>query len=514
MTRRRVGRWPSALRALPWLFAALTVAATFVTVWPTVISAGFDVLVSADGFTETVRTSRGSVGELLSDLGVSVRPEDAVTPALDASLAPGMEITVKHARLGIVEADGSTWTVYTHARDVQELLFAVGLSLGRYDEAWLDGSRVERDTPLLGPGPAAGNARHALFARTRAWSGYEAQPVRLRVRRAVPLVVDDGSVPFTIFSTAATVGEALLREQVTIYLGDSVRPALGTRVQAGLRVVIQRSKPVLITADRRTVQTRTRGKTVGDTLVELGIVVSGNDRVTPELWTPVRDNTLIKVVRVLETMEVESDPIPFAAILASDGQMEIDNQRLVQQGEYGDHRKRFKVTVVDGQEISRLMLDDWVAAEPITRVVAYGTKIIPRTLDTPDGPITYWRKMRVYATSYSPSRSGTSRDVPWYGVTRVGLPAGKGIVGVDPTVIPLGTRLYVPNYGRALAGDTGSGLFGRWLDLGYSDNDFELWYWWIDVYVLDPPPANIRYVLPNWPQFPDRGGSRLPIKLN
>ncbi len=504
----------AAVRGAPWLVAALAVAFALISVWPMVTGAGVDVLVTVDGFAESVRTSRGSVGKLLSDLGVSLRPEDRVMPALDTPIAPGTEVTVNHARLGVIEADGSTWTVYTHARDVQELLAAVGLSLGDHDEAWLGDDRVDRGAHLPAPYPVGSSSRRTRFAMTRSWVGADAQPVRRRVRRAVPLVVDDGSVPFTIFTTAPTVGEALFREQVTVYLGDTIQPALGSRVRAGTRVVIQRSKPVLVTADRRTVQTRTRGKTVGDALVELGIVVSGNDRVTPELWTPVRDNTLIKVVRVLETMEVEREPIPNASILAPDGQMEIDNQRLVQQGEAGEHRKRFKVTVVDGQEISRLMLDDWVAAEPITRVVAYGTKIVPRTLDTPDGPITYWRKMRVYATSYSPARSGTPREVPWYGMTRIGLPAGKGLVGVDPAVIPLGTRLYVPNYGRALAGDTGSGLFGRWLDLGYSDDDFELWYWWVDVYLLDAPSGNIRYVLPNWPQFPDRGGDRLPIKLN
>jgi hypothetical protein len=65
----------------------------------------------------------------------------------------------------------------------------------------------------------------------------------------------------------------------------------------------------------------------------------------------------------------------------------------------------------------------------------------------------------------------------------------------------------------AMAADTGSGLFGKWLDLGYSDHDFELWYWWIDVYVLGPPPANVRWVLPNWPQYPDRGGNRAPVKV-
>ncbi|MEJ5197893.1 MAG: ubiquitin-like domain-containing protein [Anaerolineae bacterium] len=498
------------LRSLPWLIALIGVIGVGAFWSMATWRAGIEVTVTLDGVTERVRTTRNTVGQLLADLEVNTRPADQVSPALDAALAPDMAISVRRARPGIIEADGTTYTVYTHAQTVGDLLADAGLRLADGDEIWLDGAPVQATTPLPpSQRPAEGRSRWRV-ARPHPWTGHEPTPVQLTIRRAVTLVVDDGTVPFPIHTTAATVGEALLRAQVTLYLGDNVQPALGTRVQDGLRVIIERSRPVLITADRRTVQTRTRGKTVGDALVELGVIVSGNDRVTPALDTPVRDNTLIKVVRVLETVEVEREAIPFASVMVADPEMEIDNQRLVQQGVAGERRKRFKVTVVDGQEISRVMLDDWIAAEPITRVVAFGTRIVWRTLDTPDGPITYWRKIRAYATSYSPARSGTPRTAPWYGITRSGLPAGKGLVGVDPTVIPLGTRLYVPGYGKALAADTGSGLFGKWLDLGYSDDDFELWHWWVDVYFLEPVPPYIRWVLPNWPQYPDRGGTRTP----
>lgn len=497
-------------RLLPWLIAVAGLVAVGILAAAAAWRAGIEVTVAVDGYAERVRTTRGTVGRLLADLRVNVRPEDQISPALDAALTPDMVISVRRARLGIVEADGTRYTVYTHAQIVGDLLADAGVRLADQDEIWLDGVQVAAATSLPSSGPADAKSGGWRVPRPHPWTGREPPPVRLSLRRAVTLIVDDGSVPFPIHTTAATVGEALVRAGVTLYLGDDVQPALGSRVQDGLRVIIRRSRPVLVTADRRTVQTRTRGKTVGDALVELGVVVTGNDRVTPALDTAVRDNILIKVVRVLEIVEVEREAIPFASELVADPEMEIDNQRLVQQGQVGERRKRFKVTLVDGQQISHLLMDDWVASEPITRVVAYGTKIVWRTLDTPDGPITYWRKIRAYATSYSPARSGTPRSAPWYGITRSGLPAGKGLVGVDPTVIPLGTRLYVPGYGKALAADTGSGLFGKWLDLGYSDDDFELWHWWVDVYFLDPVPTYVRWVLPNWPQYPDRGGTRTP----
>jgi 3D (Asp-Asp-Asp) domain-containing protein len=106
-------------------------------------------------------------------------------------------------------------------------------------------------------------------------------------------------------------------------------------------------------------------------------------------------------------------------------------------------------------------------------------------------------------TPYSAATSGKEPDHPRYGITRSGLPAGYGIVAVDPKVIPLMTNLYVPGYGKALAADTGGLVLGKHVDLGYDeDQPLPDIYEWRDVYVLTPvpPPDKIRFVLPNWPQ--------------
>jgi 3D (Asp-Asp-Asp) domain-containing protein len=63
-------------------------------------------------------------------------------------------------------------------------------------------------------------------------------------------------------------------------------------------------------------------------------------------------------------------------------------------------------------------------------------------------------KLRVDAVAYS---------LP--GRTASGLPVGKGVVAVDPRVIPLGTRLFIPGYGPGIAADTGSAIKGRIIDL-------------------------------------------------
>jgi uncharacterized protein YabE (DUF348 family) len=297
---------------------------------------------------------------------------------------------------------------------------------------------------------------------------------------------------------------------VLLYLGDTVLPSPGSPVQADMRVTIRRSKPLLITADGHTVRTRTQRGTVGDSLVDLGIVVTGSDRTTPPLGAQLVDNMEIRVVRILETVQVERKSISYESVMAADDQLEIDQQRVAQTGQDGEFRRRFKVEYQDGVESSRSLLDEWVAAEPVTRIVSYGRKIVSRPLDTPEGTLNYWRKVEMYATAYSPARSGTPRSAPWYGRTRIGQQLRKGLVAVDPKVVPLGTRLYVPGYGLALAADIGGGVRGRMIDLGYEDATYQSWHWWVDVYILDPPPASssITWVLPKYPE------GRYPYKRN
>jgi 3D (Asp-Asp-Asp) domain-containing protein len=51
------------------------------------------------------------------------------------------------------------------------------------------------------------------------------------------------------------------------------------------------------------------------------------------------------------------------------------------------------------------------------------------------------------------------------GTTATGLPVGHGIVAVDPSVIPLGTRMTIPGYGDAVAADTGGAVVGLMIDV-------------------------------------------------
>jgi 3D (Asp-Asp-Asp) domain-containing protein len=124
--------------------------------------------------------------------------------------------------------------------------------------------------------------------------------------------------------------------------------------------------------------------------------------------------------------------------------------------------------------------------------------------------VQYWRKLRLLATSYTPSEGGKAPDDPDYGITRIGLKAGRGIVAVDPRVINLRSTVYVPGYGLGFAGDTGGRIKGRHIDLGYPEGSPDLWYRWVDVYVLTPVPpvSQINWTLLDYPNEKDNPGER------
>jgi peptidoglycan DL-endopeptidase CwlO len=53
------------------------------------------------------------------------------------------------------------------------------------------------------------------------------------------------------------------------------------------------------------------------------------------------------------------------------------------------------------------------------------------------------------------------------GTTATGIPVGWGVIAVDPSLIPLGTRMFVPGYGEGVAADTGSAVKGAVIDLWF-----------------------------------------------
>lgn len=427
-----------------------------------------------------INTHQRTLAGVLAERGIVLRPEDVLIPGPETRLTDRTAVHLRLARAITFDLHGVQQTVYSHAPTVQDFLYEHGVSLRAEDHLYLDGQRISPETPF----PAAG-----LFQRPQA---------RVKIVRATPLTVELDGVTLRLFTSAATLADALREEGIALYPEDLVSPRLNTPVAPNMRVSIRRATPFSVQVDGQTLTARTHAETVADALTELGVTVQPLDRVEPPLDTPLTDNTAITITRVQHETIIEREPIPFQRVLVPDPTLELDTFVVREEGQPGTLAREILVVYENGEERARLVQREWVEQEPVNRVVAYGTKIVIRTLDTPDGPIQYWRRTRMLATSYTAASSGKPKDHPLYGITRTGLPAGYGIVAVDPRVVPLWTQVYVPGYGQACACDTGGGVIGAWIDLGYDEDHYKPWYRWVDVYWVAPPPPpdRIQYILP------------------
>jgi uncharacterized protein YabE (DUF348 family) len=463
----------SPLRGLASLALLLVIAGTLAVGYR---AAQLPIRLIVDGQERLVHTHQDTVSTLLIDERVEVHAEDRVLPPPDTPLEDGMIVLVQRPRAVFVTADGQTLLLHTHATTVERILQEARVSLGPYDELRVEGALV-----------STGHARVSLEAGT--------SPVHLLVVRAVPITLRDAESVRTLYTTAATVGEALHRAGLLLYRADRVEPPFSEPLVPDMSVKVDRSVPVTVQVDGRLLRTRTHREHVGSVLADLGIVLTGQDYATPTLDVPLEQDMLVRVVRVTERFLVEQDPIAFESMWQADPDLEIDNQRLLQEGAPGTLQRRVRVRYEDGEEVERTVESEYVAVPPTTKTMGYGTKIVVRTIDTPSGPVEYWRVIRMLATSYSAGTSGVSKSSAWYGRTATGMKMRFGIVAVDPRLINLGSEVYVPGYGVGLAGDTGGAVKGRRIDLGYDDDNLKLWYRWVEVYLLTPVPPNIDYTL-------------------
>ena len=420
-----------------------------------------------------IRTHQNTVGAALREAGVQTVPEDLVSPGLDQPLNHNGQINIQRAKLVRVQFDGQEpKLVRTQRLNGPEILAELGVPIGVNDFLSVKGALADNLLPLL-PNASGKPAAELFF------------------RKAVPIsIVEQANTrPVLVNTSARTVGEALMQAGHLIYLADTITPPSNALVTPNMQIAIVRAKPVSVVVDGRRIRTRTHQQTVGQLLAEMNVVLFDQDFARPSLDTPVTSDTEVRVVRVTHEIEVQQDFIPSETRWEPDPATEIDNEFVGQEGSPGVREMRTLVSYEDGNEVKREMVADFQARDPQPKIYKYGTQIVLRTLNTPSGPVTYWRKIRMLATSYSASTAGVSRSVAWYGKVRCGFEMRRGVVAVDPNVVSLNTMVYVPEYGVGHACDTGSAINGNRIDLGYGDDDLQLWYRWTDVYLLSPAPS-------------------------
>lgn len=214
-----------------------------------------------------------------------------------------------------------------------------------------------------------------------------------------------------------------------------------------------------IAVDGKIISVRTFERNVDKLLTESGIAYGPLDIVRPDIFKKVRPGETISITRVAEKTFETNEALPYTIIRRTE---RAENLRPVeiQEGYTGEKYRLVKVTYHNGTEHSRHIIEEKVDKKPVHKLLLKNKKGKVIREYNLNKIKSFW----VTATSYYPY------DPLCYpggdGIhTCLGLELRRGFVAVDPKVIPLRSRLYIPSYGYAYAADTGSAIKGKRIDI-------------------------------------------------
>ena len=183
-------------------------------------------------------------------------------------------------------------------------------------------------------------------------------------------------------------------------------------------------------------------------------------------------------VTSLAVEETVTEKVPYSTIKRLNSSLAAGDTVTVREGEPGEKTVVYSVKYQNGKETSRDVVNSYVTKAPVARIVEYGVEAEePQAVEKTNAPasadvskIDYKYYIDCEATAYdmSPEENGG-----YAGQSATGVPLEKGVIAVDPRVIPLGSSVYVEaldgswSYGYAVAADTGGAIKGKRVDLCY-----------------------------------------------
>lgn len=298
-----------------------------------------------------------------------------------------------------------------------------------------------------------------------------------------------------------TVDEVLEENGIVVAKKDKFDRVGEDLLEKEDKIEIIRAIPVELTADGAVQSFMTPEKTVKDFFEVENITVQDVDKLSVEMEDPITRDMEISIVRVTSELVEEIQPIEFAVQEKRDQNILKGKTEVKQEGSLGQRKITKERTYEDGELVSEVEVGNEVVVQATDKIVAIGTKV-PVVVKVPASTLTkkpskasiyasrggavpselsYSKSMRVEATAYS------GHNITATGTKPVRVPGGWSSIAVDRRVIPLGTRVYVENYGYAIAEDVGGAIKGNRIDVFMnSKSDSRSWGRRnVTIYILD-----------------------------
>ena len=241
---------------------------------------------------------------------------------------------------------------------------------------------------------------------------------------------------------------------------------------------------------------KTTGKKVSDLFEEQGFTITKDDKISGAyLDGTINSDLFIEVKRLTQKTVVEEIKIPAKTVYRENNDIANGKSKTIRSAVDGKKRVEYLITYENGVQTGKKTVKNEVVAEAVSGIIEIGSSGTRKGKGGVE--FTYKRVIDVKCTAYTSSYEDTGKRPgdPAFGITKLGMVAREGIVAVDPKVIPLGTKMYIEilddkyeDYGIAIAGDTGSKIIGKKVDLYFDMTREELLKFGVrkaKVYIID-----------------------------
>ncbi len=243
-------------------------------------------------------------------------------------------------------------------------------------------------------------------------------------------------------------------------------------------------------------------ETVRDLLDEQNINYDEDDIIKPSLDEKLKNGMNIEFIDVKKTKKIEYTNIDFETKTVDDNNLLKGETEISQEGKLGKQKETYENIYENGKLIESNLLTSEIEKSPVEKVIKKGTKeeIIEEVIVKNDelqneiqeknneasivnesnaktNDINKDNKIHVEATAYS-----------GHSITATGTRPKWGTIAVDPTVIPYGTKVYIPKFDMVFtAEDCGGAIKGNKIDI-FMNSKNESYTWGrrnIEIYILE-----------------------------
>jgi 3D (Asp-Asp-Asp) domain-containing protein len=289
-------------------------------------------------------------------------------------------------------------------------------------------------------------------------------------------ITDNGHRKIVRGVVPKTVGGLLESEGISPHQGMLVFPVPNTPVCDGMSISVSTFRTISLNDGGKISRFGTYAETVGDFLQEQGITLGPKDLLNYQMNVPLQDGQSLRITRRQTRIMTHVEKIPYRTVYKYSDDLFKGQTRVVSHGKTGSLRVRHISDYVNSHRV-QYSEQKQVIAKAANRIVEIGTKRYQAVLSSRDGSLgPLMQAMTVVATAYTGG-----------GTTAAGWQAGPGIIAVDPSVIPLGTKVYIPGMGVACAEDTGGAISGNRIDIwmGNESDAMNFGVRTVTIYVLN-----------------------------